>query len=116
MATIKKYDTIFYVFQYFWTIYRSPWVTSCYENLLSSIACELGLHQKEKLMPNYIPTNQFFKKRTRICQSSKNLSHTLNELVITLQKDENGWTTLVYLYSSLNLKRYDKMHYSWHSS
>jgi len=47
MATIRKYDTIFYVFHYFGTIYRSPWVKSCYEILLSSMACELGLHQKE---------------------------------------------------------------------
>jgi len=47
MAIIKKYDTIFYVFHYFGTIYRGPWVTSCYENLLSSVACELCLHEKE---------------------------------------------------------------------
>jgi hypothetical protein len=68
-------------------------------------------------MENYIPTNQFLKNWTRICQSSRGVPIPHFEWTCdNITKDENGWTTLVYLYSSLNSKRYDKMHHSWHSS
>lgn len=86
MATIKKYDTIFYVFHYFGTIYRGPWVTSCYENLLSSVACEL-VYMKRKINAK-LHSNKpiFFLNELEFANLLKEyLSPNLNKLVITLQ-------------------------------